>query len=266
MPKVSKEIVVKVICKPRASAAGPDGIPFSVYRDLLEISGQALYLFILHLSAGNRANKSFNYANLFFFPKDETLLPEKHRPISVSNTDNRLVANVVRACISPAILDILEESQRAFVPGSRPYENVDFFNSRFYTKLAANEDYHIFFHDFRTAYDSVLREFLILILRQIGIPEWVISILETLFKDVVAFPILQGQHPISINMMAGLKQGCPLSPLLFLVVIDPLLAKLREVSQVDSLAFCDDVTAGSHAIKHLASLVPHFVDFNKASG
>jgi hypothetical protein len=101
VPNISLEAVTEVILKPRVSSTGPDGIPFSVYRNLADVAAPLLFRYMLVLASGKRTNRSFNFTNLFFFPKDSSNLPNHLRPISVSNTDNRLMANVIRKLITP---------------------------------------------------------------------------------------------------------------------------------------------------------------------
>ena len=76
------------------------------------------------------------------------------RPITVSNTDNRLVANMLRACITPAVQEILEKSQKAFMEDASIEDNIRVFNEQFYSHLEAKTDYHLFLHDFEKAYDG----------------------------------------------------------------------------------------------------------------
>ena len=72
IPPISLEIVSEVMSVPRASSTGPDGIPFSVYRLLIDIAAPLLFRYLLSISLGRRTNRSFNYSNLFFFPKDSS--------------------------------------------------------------------------------------------------------------------------------------------------------------------------------------------------
>ena len=79
----------------------------------------------------SKVNRSFNYTNLFFFPKDESGRTDRTRPISVSNTDNRIVANAIRKLISPSLENILEKSQTAFMPGKLIEDPIHAFNEKF---------------------------------------------------------------------------------------------------------------------------------------
>ena len=221
---------------------------------------------MLHLSTGSKANRSFNYANLFFFPKDSSNSPLKQRPITVSNTDNRVLANVIRRTITPAVCAILNKTQKAFIPGSSIDDNINYFNKLFYQRLHNGNDYHLLLHDFEKAYDSISRSYLMALLQKIGIPDWILLVIRTFFRQNIAFPILKSPHDVKITMTNGLKQGCPLSPLFFIIALDPLLEQLRRSDVCDERAFCDDLGIGSTTLADIAQTIPLIEKFNQASG
>jgi hypothetical protein len=180
---------------------------------------------------------------MFFFPKDLSYTAARTRPIAVSNTDNRIIANVVRRAITPAILSILSPNQTAFNPQTSIDDNIYYLNHAFYSALEEGKQYKVLFHDFKGAYDSVSRRYLFALLHRIGIPAFFLSLIEVLFQKNVAFPIMRDRHNVKITMNNGLKQGCPLSPIFFLLVLDPLITHLDSL-QGDARAFCDDVAIG----------------------
>ena len=103
IPDITVDHFHKVMQRPRDSSTGPDGIPFSVFRHLLEVAAPLLFEYYTYMSTSGHSNSTFNHSNLFFFPKDGSFTTAKTRPISVSNTDNRIMANVIRFVITPAI-------------------------------------------------------------------------------------------------------------------------------------------------------------------
>ena len=181
-----------MLAERRDSSTGPDGIPFSVYRLLADIVAPLFLRVFRHasLAASCRrlVNRSFNFVNIFFFPKDSSNTPPNLRPIAVSNTDNRLIASILHTLISPTILKLLDPAQRAR-PGAPIDENVAFFNERFYAAVESKQDYHLLLHDFEKDFDRTSRHYLLALLRHIGAPSWVINLLVTLFENVVALPI-----------------------------------------------------------------------------
>ena len=80
------------IARSKNSCAGPDGIPFSVWRALREHAAPVLHMVVVALTAGLLPPADFNNGLLFLIPKKGTLLPTDTRPISVTNADNRIIA------------------------------------------------------------------------------------------------------------------------------------------------------------------------------
>ncbi len=89
------------------SCAGPDGVPFAVYRAApLFYSSIAAGIF-LALSEGASIPKGFNDGFLFLLPKKGTNLPDDTRPLSVTNAFNRIIASGVVSSITPALQTFL---------------------------------------------------------------------------------------------------------------------------------------------------------------
>lgn len=79
---------------------------------------------------------------------------------------------------------------------------------------------YINFIDFEKAFDSVSREVLWLLLRHYGIPVKMVTIIKVLYEGFSAQGVHNGQKTKSLSMRTGVRQGCLLSPLLFLVTLD----------------------------------------------
>ena len=67
---------------------------------------------------------TFSPLVLFLLPKGGTMLPLDHRPISVTNADNRLIAKALVRAITPAVQEIVCDKQRGFVPGRTADDNI----------------------------------------------------------------------------------------------------------------------------------------------
>ena len=71
---------------------------------------------------------------------------------------------------------------------------------------------------------------------------------------------------VAVN--SGVRQGCPISPLLFLVAIEPLLTRLEaELPRCTFCAYADDIGAVIPDIwANLPKIIEIFVEFSKSSG
>ena len=110
-------------------------------------------------------------SDLYFLPKDESMLPSHSRPIAASNTCNRIVANIVRARIESPLLEILCRSQTGFVRDRSIEEHIRHFNDRLTKALEGDTTYNILLLDFAKAFDSVSRRYVLKLLSKVGVPD-----------------------------------------------------------------------------------------------
>jgi len=220
------QIIQETIMGTTDSSPGPDGIPFAAYRSVSHFYAPILRNLITELSKARKPPKGFNYGNTFFIPKKGTKLPADHRPISVNNSNNRLLAKCVVVAITPSLQYSLHQDQKGFIEGRSGGDHIRKLNDKFYSHLKKATQYHILFMDTAKAFDSMSHTFIREAMVQIGLPAWVINTVTGLMHDVKVSPVLGADHQVSIDICRGVKQGCPLSPLLFAICYDSLLVGL----------------------------------------
>ena len=98
------------------------------------------------------------------------------------------------------------------------------------------------FLDFRAAFPSVTRSFILSILAHMGLPAELLNIITTLYHNNWCWLVVGGgQHP-GFYVESGIRQGCPLSPVLFAIVADLLLRRIRRaVPGALTRAYADDI-------------------------
>ncbi len=157
------------------SSPGPDGVPFKAYRVTCKHAAPVLALVARSLAAGEAPPDGFNHGILFLIPKKGTLLPLDHRPISVTNADNRIVAQAFVVAITPALVAILHVAQKGFLAGRFFEEHILYLNEHFYEIVEGSDplaDYYILFMDTAKAFDSIDHDFIHVAVERAGLPEW----------------------------------------------------------------------------------------------
>ena len=84
------------------------------------------------------------------------------------------------------------------------------------------------FLDVSKAYDTVWREGLWKKMRMYGVEEKFIRVCRCLYQDVEASIVLDGQQSRWFVVENGLRQGCPLSPLLYSIYVMGMVERLEE--------------------------------------
>ena len=123
--------------------------------------------------------------------------------------------------------------------------------------------------DFKAAFPSMEHDFLFEALAAIGLPPEAIQVVRSLYSDGGCDLVMGRDKLASMSVTAGIRQGCPLSPLLFAAGMD-LLLRTFEVAipgRAPHRAFADDtglLLTDVHA--QLPVLATHMGQFAAISG
>ena len=137
---ITIEMVEKVILESDSNVTGPDNIPFSAYRALVGITAPVFYGVIKLLMQGRLPPEGFNNAIFHLLPKKETNLVSDTRPLSVSNTVNKIIASSIKEAIQESLYSFINKDQCGFWPGRDMEENLNYFNELFYKALDDDEE------------------------------------------------------------------------------------------------------------------------------
>ena len=274
--KILEEHVAAAIKYSNNSAPGPDGIPYLAWRRASELALPVLLEAVEHLH-DDRTKHSlpylFNEAFLACLPKKPSGTDECHgtfydakstRPLSIVNTDNRLMAASLRCVFEPIAMEFVSAMQRGFVRNRSILMNVldiDFESMKVSLKHSRGA---LVLFDFEAAFPSLSHEYLFETLSHIGVPTDTLAALKCFYINNVHTLRVKGQSFPSVVSKSGIRQGCPLSPLLFVIVVDVLLRRLQSaVPECTLRAFADD---NGMVIPDLAEMGPTIMTLYKEFG
>lgn len=250
------------------SCPGPDGVSFAAWRAVVDHAAPVLHLVLKAMAGGSLPPEGFNHGLLFLIPKKGTLLPSDTRPISVTNADNRIIAKAVVASITPALLDTLHGSQKGFILGRHFEDHIRDLNDHFYEIVEADGEDNLFilFMDTAKAFDSIDHEFIHASILRSGLPVWFSNLVRALLHQVCVRPAFRGGRTVWIKIKRGVKQGCPLSPLLFVICYDVLLHRIDSLQGVSPYACADDLAVAASVHSELWPVMKLVDNFRDASG
>ena len=247
----SPDDFIEAINESNDSAAGPDGIPFSIYRACLKHNSKIAHVLCdvsLLMADGVKPPRGYNHARLFLIPKKTGGLVADTRCIAVTNGDNRLNATVVTKLITPALQEIIHPDQRGFVAGREGTAHVHALTEGFYAGLSKKQQRYVLLLDTARAFDTLAHNFIHLCLKRMGWAVWFCTMIDALLSDVLVIPVLAAATTHRIRIQRGVKQGCPLSPLLFIMCFNVLLCYLSNIKGLKKFGFADDLALLARAV------------------
>ncbi|XP_074559236.1 uncharacterized protein LOC141815220 [Curcuma longa] len=247
--------VVWGMCK--ESAAGPDGFSVAFYVSCWEIIKSDVYEAVLDFFRGNSLPRGMAATTIVLIPKiDGAQRWQDFRPISLCNVSNKIISKLLANRLGKVLEKIISPMQSGFVAGRVISDNI----------LMAQELHHkLNFHvrggnlilklDMAKAYDRVQWDFLFQVMRAFGFSDLVIDILRRCIADCWFSVRINGQLSGFFHSKRGIRQGDPISPLLFIIAaeffsrgLDKLFARFPQMYyatgcdfRISHLAYADDV-------------------------
>ena len=86
--------------------------------------------------------------------------------------------------------------------------------------------------DAEKTFDKIQHPFVIKTLQKMGIEGRYLNIIKAIFDKPTVNIILNGEKLKAFPLRSGTKQGCPLSPLLFTIVLEVLAMAVREEKEI----------------------------------
>ena len=85
------------------------------------------------------------------------------------------------------------------------------------------------------AFEKIQHPFMIKTFQKMGIEVTYFNIVKAIYDKPTANIILNGEKLKAFPLRSGIRQGCPLSPLLFNIVLEVLATAIREEKEINGI-------------------------------
>ena len=206
---------------------GPDGI----YVECLKIFGQkyeSVLLPLLRHIFANHVYPSCWTINFLkpIYKKGGVADPGNYRGLAIGSALAKLFSLILLKRLTNYMIGkkLLSPNQIGFMKGSTTSDHIFLLQTIIDKIVKRNKKkLYVAFIDFKKAYDRVNHDVLLQRLKTLGINGIFLRNIESMYKHTLYSIKLKNSYldPISSNL--GLKQGCPLSPMLFNLYIDDVM-------------------------------------------
>ena len=218
------------------TAPGPDGIQYSFWKALAaRADDQDLVPFwdtLLALTNDLRAHGTdccgFKDANIsLFYKKGDPTLTKNYRPISSMNTDCKMWSNLINGRLAAWAVAKIHPDQKGFVPGWYITEQTRLAAEVAHLSDVKGTNSYIVSLDQAKAYDHTDLPWLIAVLTAMGICEDLITLVKDHTHHCRARVRINSGYSSPFPLLRGVRQGDPLSCLLYAFSLEPLGHRLR---------------------------------------
>ena len=140
------------------------------------------------------------------------------RPISILNVDYKILAQVLSKRLKNVITSIVSSDQSGFIKERSSAENVRLVQDLIDYYQGVKDPGIIMFLDFEKAYDNVSHNFLFYLLKKLHFGNSFIQWIKSMYKNAKGRVINHGWISESFQIERGVRQGCALSSLIFIIV------------------------------------------------
>ena len=142
------------------------------------------------------------------------------RGIMLLSIPSKVLTRVILNRMKVAVDEALRDEQAGFRKDRSCIDHIATLRIIVEQTIECSSPLYLLFVDFEKAFDSLDREAMWRILRHYGIPNKIINMLKVQYQGFTCQVLHGGTMTEPIEVKTGVRQGCLLSPLLFLVVLD----------------------------------------------
>uniref|UniRef100_A0A8C5GMF3 Reverse transcriptase domain-containing protein n=1 Tax=Gouania willdenowi TaxID=441366 RepID=A0A8C5GMF3_GOUWI len=215
-------------------APGPDGFPAEFLKHFWSMLAPLFFRVVTEIKNKGYVGGHMNTANikLLLKPDKNPMLPSSYRPISLINTDIKIISKALTSRLEKVVQSIIYQDQTGFIKNRHCTDNVRRLFNLINMAQNSKKKTIILSLDAEKAFDRVNWSFLLAVLDRFGFGDSFIQWISTLYSKPKASVTTNKITSQSFTLQRGTRQGCPLSPLLFAIFVEPLASAVRQNSVI----------------------------------
>lgn len=208
---------------------GPDGYSAEFYKKLFPKIAPILSEMYNEAFVNGNLPQTLNLATISLILKknQDPLDCASYRPISLLNVDYKILAKLLAIRLESVLPSIISPDQTGFIKNRHSFFNLRRLFNIIYNLSTTNTSEAIISLDAEKAFDRVEWKYLFHTLNKFGFGSKFITWIRLLYSSPQASVRTNNTQSNCFPLQRSTRQGCPLSPLLFALAIEPLAMALR---------------------------------------
>ena len=241
-PITQDQVIRAINLTKNGTATGLDGCPYELWKTLNDIYGTTtrnnqngfdiiktltiVFNDIRNHIVDPRSDFAQGWMCPIYKKKDRTEI-SNYCPITILNTDYKILAKVLAIQLMDHIHPLVHEDQAGFIPRRSIFNHIRLAQSIISYAEISETNGAIVALDQEKAYDRIHHSYLWKTLQAFQLPHTFINTVQSLYQHATTRIAINGVLSTPFNVQRGVRQGDPLSSPLFDLAIEPLACKIR---------------------------------------
>jgi hypothetical protein len=157
------------------------------------------------------------------------------RPITLLNTDYKIVVKVLATRLQKILKSLINNDQNGFVKGRSIHNNIRLIEDVLRYVNDSNIPGIMLCVDYKKAFDTIEHDFILFALKKFNFDDSFIKWVSVIFKNTSNCIINNGHISKFFQVERGVRQGCPIASLLFVLSVELLSCKIRQSSLIKGI-------------------------------
>src|SRR5437868_254533 len=273
---ISREEIIETIKKlPNNKSPGLDGLTYEFYKLTEEHIVPALELIFNQVLDTGIMPPSWCKNLIILIPKKSKDLYDINnwRPISLVNCDAKIFMKIIANRLNTICEKIVPQHQQGFIAKRLITDSALDILTILRNQEDESKNHWMLFVDQQKAFDRISHEFLQIVLKNMNFNKKFRELVGNLFNRQEAHITDAGHISSSFRVERGVRQGDPLSPLLYVLAFEPLLNLIdREIAGIKinnhsfkCTAYADDLTIGIGSLSDWTTVLNLLEKYEEAS-
>jgi len=252
--KITFSEAEEVVMKMEDSSPGPNGLTIGFFKKYFKYFGH-FFIDILN-NYQNRLPKTFMESKIKLIPKNKKEIKGINdlRPISLTNLEYRIFTKILANRFRSIGHRLVYDHQTCSIFGRRMNDNIWLLSDLIEDSNKKKKELNIILADQKKAFDSISHRYIFALIKHLNLGDFILNSIKRIYNNSTAKIVLNNYETFSIIIKSGIKQGCALSMMLYILAIEELMLRIKsnksikgynifvlENKEIKATAYADDI-------------------------
>jgi hypothetical protein len=221
---------------PIGKAPGPDGFTTDFFHSCWPMLREEVWQLVEESRSSGKVLPALNATFLTLIPKEERVTnPKNFRPIALCNVIYKIISKVIALRLKPILPFIISKEQSGYVEGRKIMDNVILVHEIIHSLKSTRTPGMLLKLDLSKSFDKLSWQYMKALLSAFGFNKdwisWIMNLISSTFFSI----LVNGVPSQPFSPSRGIRQGDPLSPFLFVIMVEGLGCYIKASIQNGSL-------------------------------